>query len=302
MAEIKSFPFTPILGWSATRYDLFSICKRKYFYHYYTKYEPDVPVRELSQLRELVSIPLETGGIVHEVIEALLNRLKASSEQIDRGRFLDFADRAAERSTQTKRFVEVVYGDVPQVGVGDLSPKIHACLENLLDSQRFAWLATEASRASADWIIDPPGYGESRLQDLKVYCKVDFLFTVGDQYHIIDWKTGKVDAAKHRKQLIGYATWTSYHFEVDPSRVQATIAYLHPAYEEVREVFEAGDLETFAVQVRAETQEMYAHCRDVERNIPLDKLSFPRIDDARICGLCNFRGVCFPDQYAYQIS
>ena len=37
MAEIKQFPFTPILGWSSTRYDMFSLCRRRYFYHYYGK-------------------------------------------------------------------------------------------------------------------------------------------------------------------------------------------------------------------------------------------------------------------------
>ncbi|MCX6071749.1 MAG: hypothetical protein NTU91_12985 [Chloroflexi bacterium] len=34
---IQQFPYTPILGWSLSRYDLFSLCKRKYFFHYYTK-------------------------------------------------------------------------------------------------------------------------------------------------------------------------------------------------------------------------------------------------------------------------
>lgn len=294
---IKRFPFTPILGWSATRYELFSICRRKYFFHYYAKYDPDVPARRLAQLKELVTIPLETGGIVHEVIEALLNRLKASTQDIDREKFHDFADRAVKHRLSTKRFEEVVYAERSEILPEDMSPKVHACLDNFLGSPRFTWLVGEATDSSRDWIIDPPGFGETRLEDLKIYCKVDFLFPVGKEHHIIDWKTGKADPAKHRKQLIGYATWAATHFEVDPGRVRPTIAYLHPAYEEVQEAFDAVDLENFAVQVRAETQEMYDYCRDVDQNIPRDKAEFVRADDERICAFCSFREICYPDRY-----
>ena len=37
--KIKAFGFTPILGWSFSRYGIFSDCKRKYYYQYYGKYD-----------------------------------------------------------------------------------------------------------------------------------------------------------------------------------------------------------------------------------------------------------------------
>lgn len=294
---IQQFPFTPILGWSLSRYDLFSLCKRKYFFHYYAKYDRDVPIRRLNRFKELVTMPLEIGSIVHEVIERLLNRLRATAETIDRPRFLAFADQAIEHSLQGKTFEEVVYSETDAVVVEDLRPKVHACLENLLASDRFRWLVEEAATSSGEWIIDPPGYGETRLDDLKVYIKVDVLFPLGDEIHILDWKTGKTDPGKHRKQLVGYATWASIHFGIDPARVRPTLAYLYPAYDEVQQSFTAADLRSFAVQVRAETNEMYEYCRDVEQNIPIEKDAFPRIDDPRVCAQCAFRGICFPDQF-----
>ncbi len=294
---IKQFPYTPILGWSASRYDLFSICKRRYFFHYYAKYDKENPVRRLNQFKELVTLPLETGSIVHEVIEALLGRLRSTAEAIDRPRFLAYADQAIARSLDGKTFDEVAYGLLPEVSAADLQPKVHACLENLLGSDRFRWLVEEAAPASGEWIIDPPGYGETRLDDLKIYVKVDVLFPLGDLIHILDWKTGKADPAKHRKQLVGYATWASTHFDIPPERVRPTLAYLHPAYEEVHESVDAADLQTFAVLIRAETHEMYEYCRDIEQNIPLDKDAFPRVDDERVCAQCAFRGICYPAQY-----
>jgi hypothetical protein len=146
-------------------------------------------------------------------------------------------------------------------------------------------------------VIDPPGYGESRLGDLKVYCKVDFMFPIDDELHIVDWKTGKEDPEKHRKQLLGYSTWASFHFDVEAALVKPSIAYLKPDYREVHETFNTFDLENFAIQVRAETQEMYEYCRDVKNNIPLDKKEFEKVDKQAICRHCNFRGLCFPEQY-----
>lgn len=297
MSPIKRFPFTPILGWSASRYETFSICKRKYFYQYYSKYDPEVEVRLIQQLKGLSSIPLAIGSAVHTVIQVLLTRLMRTSQDIDREQFFDFAHRRTKLRAESETFHEVFYGEQQAVSPEDLFPKVQVCLDNLLKSDRYRWLVDEAAQASAEWVIEPPGYGETRLDGLKAYFKVDFLFPVGDHFHILDWKTGKRDPEKHRKQLVGYSAWASYHFEVGAEKVIPTIAYLHPEYEEVEEVFNDFDLEHFAIQVRAETDEMREYCRDVEQNIPLDKDQFALVDDPRICSHCEYRGLCFPEQY-----
>jgi CRISPR/Cas system-associated exonuclease Cas4 (RecB family) len=299
MSPIKEFPYSPILGWSASRYDTFSICKRKYYYHYYGKYDPEVPVRRIQELKGLSSIPLAIGTAVHSVIQVLLNRLRRTSQDIDQAKFFDFTQRDAEHALANTSFHEVYYGEREAVGMDDIYPKVQECLNNLLASDRYRWLVGDAIKTSADWVIDPPGYGETRMNGLKVYFKVDFLFPVADRLHILDWKTGKQDAERHRKQLVGYSAWASYHFEVDPDHVIPAIAYLHPEYEEVEGTFNAFDLEHFAIQVRAETDEMKEYCRDVGQNIPLEKAEFPQVDDPRICAFCEFRGLCFPDQYPF---
>ena len=297
MSPIKRFPFTPILGWSMSRYDMFSICKRKYFYHYYGKYDPEVPMRLIQELKQLSAVPLATGIAVHTVIQVLLNRLMRTSQDIDREQFFDFAFRRTKQRADSESFHEVYYREREAVVVEDLYPKVQSCLENLLESDRYRWLVEEAIATRDRWVIEPPGYGETRMDGLKTYFKVDFLFPIGDQLHILDWKTGKQDLEKHRKQLVGYSAWASYHFEVGVEKVVPTIAYLDPQYAEVEEVFNAFDLEHFAIQVRAETEEMQEYCRDVEQNIPAEKSEFPLIDDPRICSHCEFRGLCFPDQY-----
>lgn len=39
--NIQTFKFTSILGWSASRYDTFTQCKRKYYYQYYGQYDQE---------------------------------------------------------------------------------------------------------------------------------------------------------------------------------------------------------------------------------------------------------------------
>ena len=105
-----SYPFTPILGWSISRYEVFDKCKRQYFYQYYGKYVPDIPAYKLNQLKELTSIPLETGNVVHDVLEAFLKRLQKSDQDIDEGRFFDYAHELVKRYFSEKSFIEQYYG------------------------------------------------------------------------------------------------------------------------------------------------------------------------------------------------
>ena len=62
--EYKTFEFTKILGWSSSRYELFTKCKRQYFYNYYPRFVKSVPYYKVAELKSLTSIPLEIGNIV----------------------------------------------------------------------------------------------------------------------------------------------------------------------------------------------------------------------------------------------
>ena len=302
MQKTQRFPFTSILGWSLSRYSLFSICKRRYYYQYYAKFDPEISRPKIDFLKALTSVPLEIGVIVHNVIRALLLRLQSTQTAIDEDRFFDFARGAVAQSISDKLFSEMHYAVLEQIGQEELFPKIEGSLENLLRSDRYPWLINEVISTSDAWIIDPPGYGETRINDLKAYVKVDFLFPFEDLLYIMDWKTGKRELEKHRKQLVGYATWAATQFDVEPERIRPAIAYLQPEYEEIDQELNEFDLEGFAGNVKHETEEMYAYCREVQKNVPLEKSEFPLIEDQRICSHCNYRGICYPDLYPMKVD
>ena len=289
---IEKFDYTPILGWSLSRYETFKICKRQYFYSYYPKFDSEYSEYKIKELKALTSIPLTIGIITHDVIAALLGRLLKSERPVDRKRFLEFAEKEIEKYCKHNKFSEVHYEEVKKINVEEILSSIKNNLENLLNSDRFKWIRERAVKNKHKWIIEPPGYGEFRLDGMKTYCKVDFLFPFNDKTYIIDWKTGKEDRNKHDKQLTGYVCWASYHFKNNPEQYLAISAYLDPTYREKEVEFKNYQIENFIHTVHTETEEMHSFCENVSENIPVPKEKFKKTTNGKICNYCNFREIC----------
>ena len=107
MYDVKRFDFTPILGWSVSRYDVFQLCKRQYFYTYYGRYDTIIPEWKINALKKMTSIPLEIGNIAHDIIEVLLTRLQKTDDPIDTHRFADYVRRKTEDYCNAKIFSEI---------------------------------------------------------------------------------------------------------------------------------------------------------------------------------------------------
>ncbi|MEW6754520.1 MAG: PD-(D/E)XK nuclease family protein [Candidatus Latescibacterota bacterium] len=294
MLQIRSYGYTPQLGWSVSRYDAFTTCRRQYFYLYYAKHDLEHPPETIRALRELTCVPLETGNVVHSVLAAIVGRLLRSRDGIDRGRFEQFVHRQVEQAVRQRRFSEVHYGEQEAVQVQDLLPAVQECLDAFLGSPRYAWIRDEALRLGwgNEWLIEPDGYGECRIDGMKAYCKVDFAFLVGQRLSILDWKTGRRDEAKHRRQLVAYATWAVHDQGVAPGQVEAVVAYLRPEYAEVPLQPSAAEVDGFVACMRAQTEELRALCADADQNRPLPKEAFAMTEMGAICRHCNFRQLC----------
>lgn len=290
---VRKFEFTPLLGWSISRYDTFKLCKRQYYYQYYAKHDPEYDARRINTLKAMTSVPLEIGNIAHEVIKTLLERLQKTARPIERDRFLEYTGKTTLELSRKKTFSEVYYKETAAVDPEtQILPRVQAALTNLIDGPRLPWLMEEAIEKKEEWVIEPEGYGECRIDGQKAYCKVDFLFPVGEEINIYDWKTGKRDDIKHSKQLRGYVTWAHFHYGADYTKIKPTVAYLLPEYEERSIELNEFDIEDFADGIRSESEEMYEYCDDVEQNLPLPKEHFEMTDNLKICAYCNYRELC----------
>ena len=168
-------------------------------------------------------------------------------------------------------------------------------MKNFLESPRLQWLFEEALVSKDDWIIefeDNNKFGECRIDNHKAYCKVDFLFPVDDRLHIIDWKTGREDYAKHSIQLRGYAGWANFQFGTEFANISTTVAYLLPEYNETTIALNEYDIDDFAIRVREQTEAMYQYCEVPELNIPMPKEKFEMTPLVNFCKTCKYREIC----------
>lgn len=290
---IRQFGYTDVLGWSYSRYSTFKSCKRQYYYEKYAKYDVAGDLMQIRKLAQLTNVPLEIGNITHKILQTLLRRLQKSDDDIDPERFFDYAHRVAESIFRSKLFDEVYYEAREAIDFeNEIYEPVRQALENFLRSDRLRWIFEEALVTKDEWVIEPEGFGELRIEGLKAYCKVDFLFPIGDEMYILDWKTGKEDYKKHRVQLHGYAYWANYHFEKEFPLIEATVAHLLPVYKEHSQRINEFDVQEFSDVVKGQTEEMYGYCAEPELNIPLPKQEFPMTPHENFCKTCKFRELC----------
>jgi hypothetical protein len=146
---------------------------------------------QIRKLSQLTTVPLEIGNISHKILRTLLKRLQRTSAEIDPERFFDYAYREAHSIFRSKLFDEVYYGVRDEIDFeNEIYEPVRAGLANFLQSERLQWLFEEALVTKDDWVIEPDGFGEFRIEGLKAYAKVDFIFPIGEELLILDWMTG----------------------------------------------------------------------------------------------------------------
>jgi hypothetical protein len=292
--QYETYDYTPILGWSISRFEVFDKCKRQYFYNYYGKFTPDLPPYKIQQLKALTSVPLEIGNVVHDIIEAFLKRLQKSDSNIDEQRFFDFALQKTNHYFSTKTFMENYYRQKTVPDQAAAFQKIRECLTNFLNSPIYNWIFMKAMTNRENWMIEPDGYGETRVNGLKAYCKMDFLFPVDAIVSILDWKTGAKNPFKHSHQLHGYAVAAHTNFHIPLSTIYPKIVYLYPQFDELELTVNEADLLDFYETIKAQTGQMYAYLTDIEQNIPRPIAEFPKTPSPGVCQYCNYQELCFP--------
>lgn len=291
----RKYPYTAVLGWSVSRYEKFEACKRQYWYEYYArKWDRNVPSQKLDFLRSLTSAPLEIGNLVHDAIATQLHRIRRGLTPRDSAEVLNYACYLADRAVREKTFLETYYGQRERMDADDLKERVTACLGHFFESPWYRWLLENPVHRRQEWVIEPNDFGEVRINGLKAYCKVDFLIPAQGEFYIFDWKTGKADREKHRKQMLGYVTYAQDLFGAPADRVQPVVVYLGDSYEEMRDRFGQAELDEFSREVRSQTEAMYACCENIEENIPRPRDSFPR-NVRKLCAYCSYQELCRED-------
>ena len=291
LIPFPEYEFSSDLGWSFTRRKAFESCKRRYWYDYYNRWDPEIERESIMQLKGLSSTPMLIGEVVHILMASIAKRLLRSRAEIDRDRFNIYARKALTNALNNCDFQEIHFGHCSEISADELWLRLQTFMESYLSSDRYRWLHEEWDPEQV-YLIDPDGYGETRLAGMKIYAKPDLLVHDEHGMLIIDWKTGRRDASDHSLQVAVYAAWAREVLEQPASKIRVADAYLKPPYCEETLRCSESELDAVVKQVRSERASMQAMCIDVVENKPLEKEKFHMTEDTEACRLCNYRELC----------
>ena len=231
LIPFPEYPFTWDLGWSFTRRKAFESCKRRYWYDYYNRWDPEIDWKSIRQLKGLKRTPMLIGEVVHILMASIATRLLRRRAAIDRDRFNGYARKALTNALNGCDFQEIHFGLCSEINDDELWLRLQTFMESYLSSDRHRWLQEEWDPEQG-YLIDPDCSGETRLAGMKIYAKPDLLVHDEHGMLIIDWKTGRRDASDHSLQVAVYAAWAREVLEQPASKIRVADAYLKPPYSE----------------------------------------------------------------------
>ncbi|MEM7342941.1 MAG: PD-(D/E)XK nuclease family protein [Chloroflexota bacterium] len=293
------------LSWSHSRAAKYQTCSRAYYYHYYAAWEgwqadAPAPVKRAYLLKNLTTIPLWVGTIVHESIKFTMARLKAGqdvseSDLIKQMHTRAQADFETSQSGQYQQAPNQLQGfqahyyqkKLPNTAWSDAWQRAEQALQTFMRSSLYATL----SQQPASTFLDTETLQAFTWADTKIWVQIDLLCQTDQTIYIYDWKTGAIDEATTRQQLGVYALYVRQTWpEITHLPLKGVVYNLTDDQRLDLDLDESILQET---QQRIETS--VAHLRqqllDVDQNLA-DIQQFPMIDDRQLCQQCQFRELC----------
>ncbi len=297
------------LAWSVSRAQLFETCRRAYFYNYYGSWagwEEDAPpkVRQLYVLKNICTMEMWAGSIVHSVIAEALKRfphdrrpvrtgeLQARAREILRQGWLDSVNRQWLLKPKKTNLYELYYGDgrsLPKEQTDRIRDRVYnalaafadsAILKEILSSHYLAWKPVDKLDSFA-------------LDGMKVWCAVDFAYTdPNGVLHIIDWKTGAEKPDALRMQLACYVFYAQERWHAQPEHIRPQGVFLAEggARSQVYDI-SAQDLLEAKDRILTTSIAMRGILRDADNNVAAEE-DFDCCGNQRVCHKCCFGEVC----------
>lgn len=297
------------LTWSASRDSLFKTCKRQYYYNYYGSWGGwergiDEHTRKLYILKNMTTLPMWGGSIVHEVVAEALNRyarkqapitvgeLQARARQKLRGGWLESVNKVWLSSPKKTNLAELYYGNgksLPSEETEECKARVNECLTAFVESPL---LAEILAVSYLNW--RPVDQLDSFMLDgqLKVWCAIDFAFTdPAGRLRILDWKTGGEKSDALSVQLSCYALYAMDKWHTPLESIQAAGVFLRENARVSDYAMSEGMLIEAKDTILSSAAEMRAMLVDPLSNEAVEE-DFPCTEHDWPCNYCNFREVC----------
>jgi CRISPR/Cas system-associated exonuclease Cas4 (RecB family) len=269
-----------------------------YWYEYYGKRFASEDERgRIVQLQQLSRVAFEMGNAVHQTISEVLKNLQIREELITLEEAKKVAVNKFEILVQNKPLVEKRHG-IPFTKQ-DREKRHSQIMTSITTFYSSKWLTIiqETPRDTwDDWLIDPEGYGEFRLEGKKAYAKPDLVFEYKDgRHYLVEWKTGKPRRDENLVQVQGYMFYVNDIMNLPLESVVGVVQYLTFPSEKPIEV-EGRLINPIEMKnkILSELTLIESLCSDVIGNSPKPIGRFPKTDDSSICKMCKYKEICRP--------
>lgn len=304
-------------SWSFTRHKTFSECRRQYYHQYYGYWDgwsdnaPD-QARLTYRLKNIVSLPMWVGDIVHRTIERIIADLRNRElntldhyQKMARGMMNREWAQSIEKKWQWKpkynlNLFEHYYDQengieiTPEQRVA-ARDKVFRCIANFMSSAIFE----ELGGLRTDGWKSVEKLDQFVVGEMPVFVKIDCATTGngiaaspdGPALTIFDWKTGQ-ETEETMAQLGCYALY-GYQIWRVPVEKQRLISYYldtNSAHEHVPTAEELIDTKDFIMNSMSGMTALLDS--SAARNEASEE-KFPKTDRQSSCRRCNFRELCF---------
>lgn len=313
MANLTNDP-----SWSASRAGTFNGCKRQYFYNYYGSWEgwyknADPFRRQCYILKNMTSLPMLIGSIVHDVIELQLKDFEALWDKIvdpKTGESLPYSDPKVEKlykralmeltkgfnqslgtawKDNPKKIVRLMEHhrgeDVAESVRDEFKRKTLNCLTNFCDL--FPKLFPCHEKVEFLELEDFQSFELNSGEEVKV--KLDCGVKINGQILLLDWKTGKRNDAIE-DQLSVYSMYAMKKFGFKINEIKCMPVYLDQTPCKTEEIsITMKHINNVLKKIRKDSAEMIPlHPAGLE----LDQSKFPVTNQKWRCRYCNFASIC----------
>jgi hypothetical protein len=278
--------------------------------------------RSAYLLKNLQAPKAWVGHLVHGTIETFLKKVRenpeSAGELISAANLLHFARLRFEREWEAslnynregfiqdpKRYPRLdphFYGDGVACNPEELWSVVETCLGRFVCEKAAALLALEPQNwleiESAGEDGAPPSFQfDLEGRAFRVYCVLDFSSRCGEDFLILDWKTGGRDSRRlenHSLQLGTYVMYAGARWQAVPEAITLETAYLAEPQRGLRYHVQHGaelDVQMLRRSIAERLYDLISYFDDPKRSIAR-RDNFEARPGLGKCLHCSFRGMC----------
>lgn len=298
----------PAFSWSHTRAQVFSDCRRRYYWQYYASNadSADAEARHAWALKQLVTLPMALGTAVHTCAKAVATAIREGRETpsaSDLHRWVRHELNELWLSSHNQTVIqrdpaqgamlqEIYYRDeIPPRVISSIRQRIRACVEHLLSSS--VWAELRRCGPGDFLLLESPL--RSQIDGITIYAVPDLAYRrERNSAVIVDFKTGQ----RRRGMVDQLALYALCLSRADGAHGitdwRGRICFLADGGESEYRLT-PSHIQRALSRFRTSAAQMRQYLLDPNQNVPKSKNDFPVTEARERCIQCAYLELCAPE-------